>query len=308
MSLVSFVSGRSPGLTTAVHALAVAWPADRRSIVAELDPAGGTLAARYELPPEPGLTNLAAAGRRGLNHDTVIRHCRRLPGGVIALIAPVSPDRVASALAVLGSELAEVLDSIPGTDVLADCGRVDRRSPALEVVRASPFVVLVVTPSLEGVAHAQARLEALSLPAGRLAVVTVGDRPYQPADVGAALQLPVLGALAHDPVGAAQVHGPVGVPGASARRRHLHRSASAIAAQLANFLPALTLTTGSAPEPGSAPESGSPPHTDSAPNTDSAPHTGPTPHTGSAPNTTPSAYPVPEPDRVGATDLHRSRR
>jgi hypothetical protein len=84
MSLVAFVAGRSPGLTTAVHALASAWPrepSERRVIVAELDPSGGTLAARYDLKPEPGLTNLAAAGRRGLNPDTVLRHCRRRPGG-----------------------------------------------------------------------------------------------------------------------------------------------------------------------------------------------------------------------------------
>jgi hypothetical protein len=240
MSLVAFVSGRSPGLTTAVHALAAAWPATRRAIVAELDPAGGSLAARHELAPEPGLTNLAAAGRRGLNPDTVLRHCRRLPSGVIALVAPINPDRMASALAVLGSELGDALDSIPGTDVLADCGRVDRRSPALDLVRAAPYAVLVVTPSLEGVAHAQARLATLSFPPGGLAVLTIGQHPYHPDEVGAALGLPVLGALARDPAGAAQLNGTGrGTRRAAERRRELHRSAKGIAQTLAGVLAAL---------------------------------------------------------------------
>jgi hypothetical protein len=234
VSLVACISGRSPGLTTAVHAIAAAWPAHRRAIVAEVDPAGGSLAARFDLAPEPGLTDLAAAGRRGLSHDTVLRHCRRLPSGVIALVAPVSPDRVTSALAVLGSVLGDALDSIPGTDVLADCGRVDRRSPALELVHRAPYAVLVVTPSLEGVAHAEARIDALSIPSGRLAVVTVGERPYRPDEVGSALQLPVLGALAWDPAGAAQLNG-----GTASRRNELRRSAAVIARELASFLPAL---------------------------------------------------------------------
>ena len=249
MSLVAFVSGRSRGLTTAVHAIAAAWPDHRQSILAELDPAGGSLAARHELAAEPGLTNLAAAGRRGLHPETVLHHCRRLPSGVVALIAPVSPDRVASALSVLGPDLAEALASIPGTDVLADCGRIDRRSPALELVRAAPYVVLLVTPSLEGVAHAQARVEILGLPPGQLAAVTIGARPYEPDEVGAALELPVLGALAHDSAAATQLNG--GRPGKSdlSRRGDLRRSAGAIAARLAGFLPSLAIPGRAAPAP-----------------------------------------------------------
>jgi hypothetical protein len=234
VSLVAFVAGRSPGLTTAVHAIATAWPAHRRAIVAEVDPAGGTLAARFDLAPQPGLTDLAAAGRRGLDPDTVLRHCRRLASGTIALVAPVSPERVTSALAVLGSVLGEALDSIPGTDVLADCGRIERRSPAMELVHGAPYVVLVVTPSLEGVAYAQARMEALSIPAGRLALLTVGERPYPPDEVGRALQLPVVGALAWDPAGAAQLNS-----GKAPRRSELRRTATVIARELCGFLPAL---------------------------------------------------------------------
>lgn len=314
MSLIAFVSGRSPGLTTAVHALAATWPSDRRAIVVELDPGGGTFAARHELPPEPGLTNLAVAGRRGIDPETVLRHCRRLPSGVVALTASVSPERVASALAVLGPELGPALDSIPGTDVLADCGRVERRSPTMELVAAAPYVVLVVTPSLEGVAHAHARLDSLPTPSGRVAVLTIGDRPYRPDEVGAALQLPVLGALAHDPAGAAQLNGTrpgrstgrsaVRSAGRSAGRNDLRRSASVIARRLAGFLPE--------PGPGWAdgPQAG-PGSTDTlhaGPGwTDTLPEPGPGwtdgPQTG--PSWTDAPQTTPDPEAAGAVGAQR---
>lgn len=231
MTLIAFVSARSPGLTTAVHALAATWPGPGRAMVAELDPDGGSLGARYELPPEPGLTTLAAAGRRALVPDTVMHHCRPLPDGTIALIGPVSPERVASALSVLGPRLATALDCLPGVQVLADCGRIDSHSPALELVRAARYVVMVVTPTLEGTAHVPPRLEALALSPGRVAVLTVGAQPYDPSEIGAALGLPALGALAADSRGAREL-----ASGRSARRSDLLRSAAAIAGQLCQLV------------------------------------------------------------------------
>ena len=39
-----------------------------------------------------------------------------------------------------------------GVDVPADCGRIHARSPSV-VVRATRYVVVVVTPTIEGVAQ-----------------------------------------------------------------------------------------------------------------------------------------------------------
>ncbi len=265
MSLVAFVSGRSPGLTTAVYALGATWPEQRRPIVAELDPAGGSLAARHELPAEPGLTTLAAAGRRGLAPRP---SCGTAAACQVAS-SRWSPPSVLNEwhppLAVLGEELAQALDSIPGTDVLADCGRIERRSPALDLVRAAPYVVLVVTPSLEGVAHAQARLESLALPPGRLAVADSRQPPLPLREVGAALELPVLGALAYDPAGVARFNA-----GQLPRRCDLRRSAASIARGLVRFLPPVAPVAGPLvpppassfappPTPGPPPAVGSPP-------------------------------------------------
>jgi hypothetical protein len=234
MSLIAFGSGRSPGLTTLVHAMALTWPKSRRSIIAELDPDGGAFAARYALPPDPGLVSLAAAGRRGLVAGQVLDHCRPLTDGSPVLVGPTSPDRAASALATLGPRLAEALDTTPGFDVLADCGRLESRSPALEIISGAPYVLLVVEPTVEGVAHLAARLAALPLPAGRVALIAVGDRPYHPSEVSRVLNLPMLGVIDRDPRGAVQL-----AEGRPNWRSPLLRSAAAITAALVSHLPPL---------------------------------------------------------------------
>jgi hypothetical protein len=207
------------------------WPVPGHAIVAELDAAGGSLVARHDLAPQPGLTELAVAGRRGLDPATVLRHCRRLPSGAVALVSPVNPEQVISALTVLGPDLGWALDAIEDAAVLADCGRIDRRSPAMDVVHAAPHVIIVVAPTLEGVAYAHARMEVLASVPGRRAVMTIGDRPYRPDDVGVALGLPVIGSLAYDPAGAIQLNS-----GRSSRRNDLCRTAAGVARQLTRLL------------------------------------------------------------------------
>ena len=231
MTLVAFVSGRSHGVTSTAHALSLTWPSLRRAIVAEVDPAGGALAVRQDLIPEPGLTTLAAAGRRGLAPEAVLGHCQQLRDGGVALLAPITPEKTASALSVLGTRLATALDAVPGVDVLADCGRIDSRSPSLELARSARYLVIVVAPSLEGVAHCQGRIEILGLIQGRAAVLTIGSRPYRPDEVGAALGLPVLGSLANDRQGAQDL-----AVGHFGRRSELFRSATAVADRLADHL------------------------------------------------------------------------
>jgi hypothetical protein len=232
MTLIAFGSGRSPGLTTTVHAMALSWPEGRRCLIAELDPDGGAFAARHAMPSDPGLVSLAAAGRGGLEPMQVLDHCRQLADRSPILVGPTSPDRAASALATLGPRLGPVLDALPGFDVLADCGRLDSRSPALEIVSAAPYVLLVVEPTVEGVAQLAARLGPLPLASGRVALIAIGDKPYAPAEVARVLKLPVLGVLAHDARGAVQL-----AEGRPNWRSPLLRSAAAVTRALASHLP-----------------------------------------------------------------------
>jgi hypothetical protein len=247
MSLIVFGSGRSPGLTTAVHAMAMTWPRSRRCLIAELDPDGGVFAGRHAIPSDPGLVSLAAAGRRGFDPVEILGHCRQLAGGTPALLGPTAPDRAASALATLGPGLGVALNGLPGFDVLADCGRLDGRSPVLEIVSAAPYALLVVEPTVEGVAHLEARLGGLPLPAGRVALVLVGDRPYPPAEVGCALHLPVLGVIARDARGAVEL-----AEGRPRWRSPLLRSAAVVTAALVAHLPPLPADTDTTDAPDGA--------------------------------------------------------
>ena len=95
-------------------------------------------------------------------------------------------------------------------------------------MRAARYVVVVVTPTLEGVAEAQARLAGLDLPPGRLAVLTVGRRPYDPIEVANALQVAILGSLADDRRAALELNA-----GRLPRRSELWQSATALGAELA---------------------------------------------------------------------------
>jgi hypothetical protein len=122
----------------------------------------------------------------------------------------------------------------------------------LAVIRSAHHVVMVVTPTVEGVACAQSRLEGMDLAPGQVGLITVGTRPYPPDQVGAALQLPVVGSIALDPRGTRELQ---------ARRRpgrsELLRTATRLAADLAGYLgPPARSPAGPAAQPADSPTDG----------------------------------------------------
>lgn len=230
MALVALASAKgSPGVTTLARTVAGHW--SRPVVLVELDPAGGDLAAREGLPLEPGLASLALAARSGLSAELLERHAQRLENGLSLVVAPVHPAQVQAALTVLANELAPVAAALAGVDVIADCGRLDRSSPVVGVVRQADLVVLVAHPSLAGIAHLQSAVELVA-PA-EVGVVLVGDGDYDAKEVGPALAVPVLGVVADDARGARLV----GWAGVRGRRSLLSRSAVSLASALAARLP-----------------------------------------------------------------------
>ena len=250
MAYVAFASAKaSPGVTTAVTALAAAWPRDRDLLVAELDPAGGDLGVRFDLATEPGLVTLAAAGRRQLDRPTFVGHTQPLPftgrpgadgdadgAARRVLVGPVAADQAGAALAALRGGLPGVLSSL-GADVLVDCGRLDPGSAAHDVVTEADLLVVVARPVVAEVHHLAARLSGLRPKA--LSLLLIGERPYSVAEVADAVGANPLGTLPVDDRAAAALTVGRSDGARILRRSRLLRDARAVAEGLAGWLPPL---------------------------------------------------------------------
>ena len=243
MAVVALGSVRSCGVTTLALALAATWPKDRRVLLVEADPAGGTLAAASGWPSEPSLVTLAAAARHAFDPGLVWEHCQELPCGVAVLVGPASADQARSALGMLAG-LSNHLGTLDA-DVLVDCGRLDPRAPGLGVFEGADRVVLAARPRLADLHALATWSEANPFDAGRVALVLMGDGPYLDAEIAEALGIEVLGRLPWDPDAAGVL---VSVP-ASAREVRLSplvRAARSLAGRLAKELAGAPPAVGSA--------------------------------------------------------------
>lgn len=245
MTVVALASAKgSPGVTTATVAVAAQWPPPRQAVLVELDPAGGDIGAWFGLQTEPGTGSLAAAARRGVAAGSLLDHCQRLPDGVRVVLGQPAAERAHRAATLLAPDLARAGGD--GIDVVADCGRLDPASPAVEVARQADFAVLVSRLDVAALGHLAALVARLSPACRSVALVLVGRGPYPPAEVSAAVGAAVLGVLPHDPEGAALVA--AGRHGSRGRRSPLLRSAGDLAAAIAGYQPAGV--SGNGPGPG----------------------------------------------------------
>ncbi|MDN5750109.1 MAG: hypothetical protein L0H64_16620 [Pseudonocardia sp.] len=239
--LISFLSAKgSPGVTTAVLALAARWP--RTAIAVDLDPQGGDILAGVgggrqpvrhgivELLVEARNTSMAAAmGRQ------VVRPTPHSPPVLAGFGAPGQAATVPWDL--LGSHLVDV----PGADVLADCGRFTLDHAVSAVLRRSDLVVLVTGSSLRSVRAAARTLPLIGREVGeanrgpgRLTLVIVGpDLPYTAEEIAGGCQIEVAGTLPHDSV-AADVWLDGARPGRGFERSRLQRAAGVLAGELAD--------------------------------------------------------------------------
>ncbi len=214
----------SPGVTTTMLALAAVWPPNRALLLLEADCDGGVVAIRGGLRSEPGLASLAAAARRTLEADELMRHAQTLPGGLPVLVGPADPDEASRAVEMVGSRVAPVLAALNEPDALVDCGRLRPESPSWPLLRQADVVVVVARPRLDELQYVPSRLRALQAAGRRTGLLLMGERPYPPEEVARALRVPVLGVIADDARAASILSGR-GVGGARLRRSLLIRSA-----------------------------------------------------------------------------------
>jgi MinD-like ATPase involved in chromosome partitioning or flagellar assembly len=236
VSLVAVAAGKdSRGVTTTAVALAAVWPRPRPLLLAECDPSGGSLAARYGMPSAPGLITLASAGRRQLLSADIAAHAQVLPSGDLNVLVGAARAEEAHALGHLWSGLAAALAEFDG-DVIADCGRLDPDPPVEPILRHADVVLLVCEPTREGVLHLQGRLQALGQRGLTPVVILLGEEPYSAREVQQALDQPagsaeVLGVIARDAEAAGLL---AGRPGSTRKltRSLLIRSARGVASEL----------------------------------------------------------------------------
>lgn len=187
-------SVRSCGVTTLALGLAATWPSERRVLLVEADPAGGTVAASAGWAPEPGLVSLAAAARRGGDPTMLWEHCQHLPGGAAVLAGPALADQAQGALGMLEPLMARLgeLDA----DVLVDCGRLN--SSGLVTWEAGRRV-LVGRPRLPDLQALATWLDARTSAPDHVELLMVGDGPYSDGEIAQTLGFEVLARVPWDP-------------------------------------------------------------------------------------------------------------
>lgn len=184
----------SPGASTLAAALGHEMNrCGRATLLVEADPDGGVLAARYDLPLSPSLTDLAGAARRTVESGEVAKYAQRLGDRLPVVVAHPSAEQTSSALRASAESLAQ---TFAGAEfgVIADVGRWRADSPSLPFVDASPTVLVVARPILEDVVRLVS-LAAVGNLRKRVQVVLVGERPYDASQVTEATALPVLASL-----------------------------------------------------------------------------------------------------------------
>jgi MinD-like ATPase involved in chromosome partitioning or flagellar assembly len=239
MSIIALASAKgAPGVTTTTLAMAGVWSG--RVVVAECDPFGGTIAARFGLPPSPGLLSLASQSRHQLRAESLLSHMQRLPPGGVPVLLGVQTFEQAMAVGQTWSLLPPALAGL-GVDVLVDCGRLLPDAPSQAVLEAADLVLLVTRPTVEDIAHLERRLGVLEEDGRTAGVALVGEAPYDRRTVADrltadGLRTPVLGVLADDPEAANMLCGRPSRRRAAARsqlaRSYLVRSARELAETL----------------------------------------------------------------------------
>lgn len=235
----------SPGVTTLAALLAVFWPdQSRHRLVVEADPAGGSLAARWQslgLSTEPGLLSLAAT-RASIDADVLRRHSQPIGVGCALVAAPPSIVQTAAALSTLGETGAAAISRASAeVDVILDAGRVDPAGPAARLLHRAALVILVCRPRLDEVGLVAERAAQLLDAGCSVELVTVGDRPYHPVEVAARCGVPLTGVVAYDRTAAARFEqdGPMArFLGRSLLGRSAAELASAVAARAPRLVPA----------------------------------------------------------------------
>lgn len=227
MTVVALCSAKgAPGVTTLACLLGAVWPMERSVVVAECDPSGGDIAARFGCDEQAGMAAFVLSARHApirsmLSVEPYLQH---LPGGLEVLVGASS----AEAAHAVDHEVAAMcaLAEVP-CDVIADCGRIDIGSQGQQALVAQADAVLVVTcGDASSLGHAGALADRLGeMTSSALGLVVVGSHHREARSATRALRMELATTVPWDPAAAAVVRGEPG------SRRRLLRSPLVVAAE-----------------------------------------------------------------------------
>jgi hypothetical protein len=252
--LVALLSARgSPGVTTAALAMTLRWP--RPVVLAEADPAGGTIMAGYlagKLPADRGIGELAVAALRGDDLGSVwwgqLVDLQPQPQAQARrrLLLPGMADPVqAGAVGPTWDRLADWFTglALSGFDVIADCGRLVAPHAPWPLLARADVVLLVLPASLPGIVAATPAVRALrgglgEHRAGTLGLALCGRGDQSARTVAVELATPVLVEFPHDERAARVLTRGGTIRGSEALIRAASGAYQRLAGHLARQLPA----------------------------------------------------------------------
>jgi Mrp family chromosome partitioning ATPase len=201
--LVVVTGGKGgPGATTLAVGLAGAWAAAGRSVLlADLDPAGGDVAAHLPVPDvRRGVAPLLGLPVGRLDPAAVQAESSPVRWGLLVLVGLPRADTGGLLRPDAVGMLLRAARGVPGVELLVvDPGRLLPASVAAVTLGLAEVRVLAARADLPGALAAQRALAATQH-AGALAVVAVAvQRPADAAELAHALGRPLAGVIPADP-------------------------------------------------------------------------------------------------------------
>jgi MinD-like ATPase involved in chromosome partitioning or flagellar assembly len=181
MSIVAVCGDAS---TTTAVALASAWPASQDVLLVEVDPSGGDLAAWFDMPTTPSLSNVVTRVLDGAWPEVECQ-ARVADSGLRVIPAPAGRGEAAQAVSESARSLVTTLSRLRSPAIIADTGRVQPSPVAHPFVTASAVNVLVHRQSTQSSGAAAVRLqrladeaEVLAAEPAALIVAVIGAVPF----------------------------------------------------------------------------------------------------------------------------------
>ena len=236
---MAIVAVTGDAATTTSIALAVSWPAVDDVLLVEADPKGGDVAAWFDIPVAPSLSNVVTRVLDG-SWPEVERMTRMTPVGLRVLPAPAGAAEAGQAVAESARSLVMTLAALRTPVVIADVGDMPSTAAAHPFLGMASIAVVVHRQSPQSARAAAVRLQRLSdeitslsgsVPA--VVVAVVGAVPFGPDEVAAFLSagssVVTVVALPNDELAAAVMGGRTGVSPRRLARLPLIRSAQHLA-------------------------------------------------------------------------------